>query len=367
MIRFDFTGTLYEFLFYLICCPRRIIYICIVSFVCLFLPPLSAQENIKISQPTLKLLNDRLIIKYEIAGYQQDDRFKVWVEITDSTGKKITPHYLYGDIGDEVTGGLQKQIIWDLAADSMYLNMDINVEIFATQNIKPVPVVTAITVENREQKTTEPAITKKGEEQPAELKNDSEVTNKKEEELSETKAETAISEKKTETEPQPKADAEDATAKKGTSEKKEKNSTDKSMKVGSNLLLSTACPGWGLTRLSGGKPYWLIGVSGFACIGSSIYLNKVSYSNYEKYLESSDINKTGEMDAYYNTGKKQYTASNVLAWSAITIWVADLGVTWFLTSKVRRSAANSKSGSFSVGSSYDYYADTPLISIFYTF
>ncbi len=139
------------------------------------------------------------------------------------------------------------------------------------------------------------------------------------------------------------------------------------MKVGSNLLLSTACPGWGLTRLSGGKPWWLLGVIGYGCIGSSYYLNKLSVSNYDKYTNSSDINKTGEMDDNFNTGKKQYTASNVLALSAITIWVADLGITWIKASKMKRSAKGVKSGSFSVGSSYDYSADTPLISLYYTF
>jgi hypothetical protein len=367
MIRYDFTGKLYGFTSFLNYCPGRIIYICLLSLVCFFPFPLSAQENIKISQPTLRFLNDRLMIKYEILGYQPDDRFKVWLEITDSTGNRIDAHAIYGDIGDEVAGGPLKQIIWDLAADSMYLNMDLSVEVFATRNIKPVPVVAIAAVATHEEIKTDTALTKKSEEQPAELKNDTEVTENKEKEVSETKTETAVTEKKTEPEPQPKADAESTATKKSTSEKKEKKPADKSMQVGSNLLLSTACPGWGLTRLSGGKPYWLIGVAGFACIGSSVYLNKVSHSNYEKYLESSDINKTDEMDAYYNTGKKQYTASSVLAYSAITIWVADLGLTWFLTSKMQRSAAHSKSGSFSVGSSFDYYADTPMISIFYTF
>jgi hypothetical protein len=362
MLRYDFKGALYGFISYLKYCPCRILYICILSFVCFIPSAVSAQESIKIPQPSLKFLNDRLIIKYEIMGYQPDDRFKVWLEITDSTGNRINARSLYGDIGDEVTGGPLKQIIWDLAADSMYLNADLNLEIFATRNIKPVVLVAAAADANREEKRTDTAMTKKSNEQAAEMKNDTEAGKNKEEKVSETKAKT-----ETETESKPKADAEGPAVKKIPSEKKEKSHSDKSMRVGSNLLLSTACPGWGLTRLSGGKPYWLIGVAGFACIGSSVYLNRVSHTNYKKYLESSDINNTDVMDAYYNTGKKHYTASNVLAWSAITIWVADLGLTWLLTSKAQRSAANLKSGTFSVGSSFDYYTDTPSFSIFYTF
>ena len=46
------------------------------------------------------------------------------------------------------------------------------------------------------------------------------------------------------------------------------------------------------------------------------------------------------MDAYYNTGKKQYTTSNVLALSAIALWVADLGFTWIKASKMKHSAAS---------------------------
>ena len=59
-------------------------------------------------------------------------------------------------------------------------------------------------------------------------------------------------------------------------------------------------------------------------------------------MNSSDINNTDEMDDYYNTGKKQYTASNVLALSAIAIWVADLGVTWIKASKMKRSSRRCK-------------------------
>lgn len=364
MNRNDFTGVMYGIKRYLMHRPRRILFICTVSFLCFFPPSLLGQDQILVTQSSLKFLNDRLIIKYDIVGSRPEDRFRVWVEITDSTGAKIAARYLYGDIGNEIAGGLQKQIIWDLAADSLYLNTDINVEIFATKNMKPVPVVAEKPVEKTK---TDTVLTIVAAEQLSETKNNPEAAKNKEEELSETKTETAVTEKKTETEPQAEVATEGNERKESTPEKKEKNRTDKSMQVGSNLLLSTACPGWGLTRLSGGKPYWLIGVAGYGCIASSYYLNRLSSSNYDKYLNSSDINNTDEMDDYYNTGKKQYTASNILALSAITIWVADLGVTWFKASKMKQSAASAKAGSFSIGSSYDYYADTPLISIFYTF
>jgi hypothetical protein len=73
------------------------------------------------------------------------------------------------------------------------------------------------------------------------------------------------------------------------------------------------------------------------------------------------------MNAYYTTGKKQYTAYKVLALSAITLWVADLGFTWLKASKKKHSAAAATSGSLSFGSSYDPSSRAPLISIQYTF
>ena len=354
MIRYDVTAALYGIICYIMHCPRRILFICTVSFVCFFPSPLLSQDEISVSQTGLKFLNDRLIIKYDILGSKPGDIFRVWLEITDSTGAKIAARYLYGDIGDDVPGGLQKQVIWDLAADSLYLNMDVNVEIFAAKNTKPVAVAAETPVQETK---TDTAVAILAAEQLAETKDDTEAEIKKEEELSEAQAETEVTEKKEETKPQAEAAREEQAAKEGT----------KSAQVGTNLLLSTVCPGWGLTRLSGGKPYWLIGVVGYGCIASSYYLNTLASSNYDKYLNSSDINQEDEMDDYYNTGKKQYTASNVLALSAIAIWVADLGVTWIKASKMKRSAASATSGSFSVGSSYDYYTDTPLISFFYTF
>ena len=179
MIRDDFTGALYGIICYVMHCPRRILYICTcLSFV--FSLPLSLPRmKSTVSQSSLKFLNDRLIIKYDILGSKSGDSFRVWLEITDSTGAKIAARYLYGDIGDDIPGGLQKQIIWDLAADSLYLNMDINVEIFATKKIKPVPVAEETVAEETK---TDTVIAILAAEQLAETKDDPEAAKKKEEE-----------------------------------------------------------------------------------------------------------------------------------------------------------------------------------------
>jgi len=285
-----------------------------ICFLCLgcYVNTLS-QVKFEISQPTLKFVNDRLIIKYDILGINPDDRFKVQLEITDSTGNKIKANSIYGDIGDNVSGTSPKQIIWDLAADSVYLNIGISVEILVTKILPPKPDI-------------------------ADLKDTTIVAIKTDSSLAESHV--LVSEK-------------------------EKGSTSyKSVKTGSNLILSTLVPGLGLTRLSEGKPYWILGIAGYGCLASSVYFNRLASSNYDKYLDSS---RTDEFDTYYNTGEKQYHASKVLAWSAVAIWVTDLGITWIKAAKMKSSGTKSKLSSFSVGSSFNDSANTQVITLVYTF
>jgi hypothetical protein len=272
-----------------------------------------SQAKFEISQPTLKLLNDRLIVKYDILGVDPDDRFNVKLEISDSKGNKIKANSVFGDIGDNVSGGNSKQIIWDMAADSVYLNIDISVEILVTKILPPKPDIAAL-------KNTD---------------------------ITATKTDSSSAEKK-------------ATS----AEKEKKSASYKSVKTGSNLLLSTLVPGLGLTRLSEGKPYWILGLAGYGCLASSVYFNHQSASNYNKYLDSS---KADEFDDYFTTGEKQYHVAKVLAWSAVAIWLADIGITWIKASKMKSYATKSKLTLLSVGSTFNNFAHTPQITLVYTF
>jgi len=91
MVRYDFTGAFYSIVNYLIYCPRRINYTCSIIFICFFPALLSAQENVTLSPPNLKFLNDRLIIKYDITGYEISDRFSVWIESPIQPVIKLPP------------------------------------------------------------------------------------------------------------------------------------------------------------------------------------------------------------------------------------------------------------------------------------
>lgn len=272
------------------------------------------QSDIKISQPELKFVNDRLIIKYDILGVKQDDRFIVQLEITDTTGKEIKASSLYGDIGENVSGTSPKQIIWDMAADSIYLNIGLSIEIYVTRIATPKTLVAVI------KDTTLPVI-----------KIDSTLIEKQE--VIENDEEFG-------------------------------SSYNKSVKMGSNLLLSTLLPGLGLTRLSEGKPYWLLGVVGYGCIASSVYLNERAASNYEKYLDSQN---EVEWTAYFNTGQKQYNTSKALAWSTAAIWVADLGITCIKAVKMKNTFTKGKLMSLYIRPSFSTYANVPLMSLTFAF
>jgi len=89
------------------------------------------QTPVKISKPRLELKDNNINIFYNILNSSQTDKFKIWIEITDSIGNKIDTQSLIGDIGDNVSGGSNKKIIWDITADSIYLDVGIYIQVNA--------------------------------------------------------------------------------------------------------------------------------------------------------------------------------------------------------------------------------------------
>ncbi|MCK4346428.1 MAG: hypothetical protein KAX05_14185 [Bacteroidales bacterium] len=105
-----------------------------------------AQTTVRLSKPRLELKDNHINIFYDILNSKQTDKFKIWVEITDSTGNKLNARSLSGDIGEIVSGGNNKKITWDLASDSIYpetgIYVLVNAEILTSPEtaeiIKPV-------------------------------------------------------------------------------------------------------------------------------------------------------------------------------------------------------------------------------------
>ncbi len=96
----------------------------------------NAQTKAEISKPSLQLEGDHINIRYDILNSVRTDLFRIWIEITDSTGNYIPALSLSGDVGENVRGGKNKMIRWDYAADSIYpesgIFVQINAEILTT-------------------------------------------------------------------------------------------------------------------------------------------------------------------------------------------------------------------------------------------
>lgn len=91
----------------------------------------NAQTKVEISKPRLVLEEDQINIHYDILNSSRTDIFRIWIEITDSTGNYIPALSLSGDIGENVKGGSDKMITWDYVADNIYPETGIYVQINA--------------------------------------------------------------------------------------------------------------------------------------------------------------------------------------------------------------------------------------------
>ncbi len=274
----------------------------------------TGQLTAKISQPQLALINDSLIIKYNILDATPKDKFNIWLEITDDTGVKINAFTFTGDIGDSVKGGLNKEIIWDLSADNIILNNNINVEIIAKKIVVP-------EIGSEEVHLSEI---------PSDLS--------KKENIEEKKEIRKVIEEPIVTAPK--------------------------VKVGKHLLQSAILPGWGLTKLSKGKPYWLIGVAGAGCIASSIYFNNQAYLNYNKYLDSYDEEK---IDTYFNNAKTQDNISKAFALTAVAIWVTDLAIVNIKATSMNKSYRRNRLNDISISSGINLNTEIPMLSLHFNF
>jgi hypothetical protein len=284
-----------------------------ILFYCVFFNT-TGQLTAKISQPQLALINDNLVIKYNILDATPKDKFNIWLEITDSTGAEINAFAFTGDIGDSVKGGLNKEIIWNLSADNILLNSNINIEIIGKKIVIPEIVTEEVHLS----------------EIPSDLSKKEDIEAKKE-------IHNPIEE------PIP------AITK---------------VKVGKHLLQSAIIPGWGLTKLSKGKPYWLIGVAGAGGIATSIYFNNQAYSNYNKYLDSYD---EGKIDTYFNNAKTQDNISKAFALTAVAIWVTDLVIVNIKAASMNKSYRRGRLSDISISSGINSNTEIPILSLHFNF
>ncbi|MCB2197101.1 MAG: hypothetical protein KQH79_14670 [Bacteroidetes bacterium] len=99
------------------------------------------------------------------------------------------------------------------------------------------------------------------------------------------------------------------------------NVTAKKYNKGILLMQSTVWPGWGQTKLTKGKPYWIVGFAGVACIAGSYVYNQKSLESYDKYVTAMSF---ADSEKYYDESVSLDNTSRILAYSAIGIWAINL-------------------------------------------
>lgn len=109
-----------------------------ITLILLGLPLLvTAQSSVQISTPELEMRNDQILISYEILNSTSNDRFNIWIEVTDDNGRTLSARALRGDYGENVRGGGMKQISWDYQQDVVSLDAGIYVQVFGERMSRP--------------------------------------------------------------------------------------------------------------------------------------------------------------------------------------------------------------------------------------
>ncbi|SRR6056297_890610 len=90
-----------------------------------------AQSATSISKPILELTDSTVIIQYDILESTPKEKFNVSVVITDSAGESINANSFSGDIGKNIDGGVDKEIVWNFLADHSDVNEMLYFQIFA--------------------------------------------------------------------------------------------------------------------------------------------------------------------------------------------------------------------------------------------
>lgn len=283
---------------------------------------LYSQTRITVTKPRLEILDDNLIIQYDILNAKSSDFFMVWLEVTDAAGNKVKALTVNGDIGNDIKGGKNKKITWDLGTDSILIDENIFVEVKAEK----------IVVQEAQPETRTTAVT-------------------------ETKEETVPDK-----EPQAK---EDILIQQETKTTKADEGLNKAeISKGNILLSSVVLPGWGQSKTNKGKPYWIIGAAGYSCLAGSIILNLNSGSVYDDYKSEMDPDVSNDL---FEKANQRNNISKYLAYSAVGIWVAD--VIWVLATPVKSAGSTSiqKNREFKITPFFDMDLNAAMVSLTYKF
>ena len=106
------------------------------------------ESKAKIQNVGFMMVNDQLVITYDLVNTKPRERFNITANIFTTAGKEIDAQAFSGDVNSDVSGGYKKKIIWDIQKDIAYIEDEIIVRVLAElQNpkiIKPTSKGTAL-------------------------------------------------------------------------------------------------------------------------------------------------------------------------------------------------------------------------------
>jgi hypothetical protein len=95
----------------------------------------------------------------------------------------------------------------------------------------------------------------------------------------------------------------------------------KSFNKGSALLMSTALPGLGQTKISNGKPWWLTGVAAYGALAGGFILHGKYIDSYDAYRVEEDPSVRADL---LNQAQQQMNMSGALIISGAALWAANI-------------------------------------------
>ena len=91
------------------------------------------ESKAKIQNVDFELVNEQLIITYDLVNTKPKEKFNISVNIFTVAGKEIDAHAFSGDVNSDVSGVYthKKKIIWDIQKDIAYIEDEIIVRVLA--------------------------------------------------------------------------------------------------------------------------------------------------------------------------------------------------------------------------------------------
>lgn len=109
--------------------PMKIKQLTYLSVIFLIMPFGLLGQKVKVETTKLEIKDNKLVISYSFVKSKKNQLFDVWLSIKTETGKVINANSLSGDIGKNILGGEDKQIVWDFNKDGIILNEEVSVEV----------------------------------------------------------------------------------------------------------------------------------------------------------------------------------------------------------------------------------------------